>query len=64
MSNREVNQIDKKTMNDQRIYWAINLDDDLCSYRTAYKALIGNSPYRMLFGKTYHLPAEMEHKAY
>nr|GFA43386.1 DNA-directed DNA polymerase [Tanacetum cinerariifolium] len=44
--------------------WSDKLDDALWAFRTAYKTPIGCTPYKLVYGKAFHLPIELEHKAY
>ncbi|CAM9002803.1 unnamed protein product [Rhodiola kirilowii] len=63
ISNREITSILGKTVSSHRKDWASKLDDALWAYRTAYKTPIGMSPFRLVYGKTCHLPVELEYKA-
>ncbi|GJV53390.1 reverse transcriptase domain-containing protein [Tanacetum coccineum] len=44
--------------------WSEKLNDALWAFRTAYKTSTGCTPFRMVYGKAYHLPVEIAHKAY
>ena len=54
----------EKIVQPNRKDWSSRLEDTLWAHRTAYKAPIGMSPYRVVFGKPCHLPVEIEHRAY
>nr|GEU46716.1 DNA-directed DNA polymerase [Tanacetum cinerariifolium] len=64
VSNRELKRILERTVGENRASWLDKLDDALWAFRTAYKTLIGCTPYNLVYGKSCHLPIELEHRAY
>jgi hypothetical protein len=44
--------------------WKDKLHDALWAYHIAYKTPLGMFPYQIVYGKTYHLPVELEFKAH
>ena len=64
VSNREIKQILEKTVAISRKDWSSKLNEALWAYRTAYKTPIGTTPFKLVYGKSCHLPVELEHKAY
>nr|GEZ25808.1 reverse transcriptase domain-containing protein [Tanacetum cinerariifolium] len=54
----------KPTGGDNHVSWSNKLDDALWAFQTAYKTPIECTPYKLVYEKAYHLPIELEHKAY
>ncbi|XP_021728398.1 uncharacterized protein LOC110695478 [Chenopodium quinoa] len=60
VSNREIKTILEKVVAKSRKDYSNKLDDTLWAYRTTFKTLISTSSYRLLYGKSCHLPVELE----
>ncbi|CAM8903707.1 unnamed protein product [Rhodiola kirilowii] len=63
ISNREIKSILGKTVSSHMKDWASKLEEALWAYKTAFKTPIGMSPFRLVYGKTCHLPIKLEYKA-
>ena len=64
VSNREVKTILKKIIHPDGKDWADKLPDALWAYQMAYKTPIRMFPFWLIFMKAFHLPVELEHRAY
>nr|GEW22856.1 reverse transcriptase domain-containing protein [Tanacetum cinerariifolium]GEW23226.1 reverse transcriptase domain-containing protein [Tanacetum cinerariifolium] len=64
VSNQGLKCILERTVGKNHASWSEKLDDALWSFRTTYKTPIGCTPYKLVYGKSCHLPIELEHKAY
>ncbi|GJZ59267.1 reverse transcriptase domain-containing protein [Tanacetum coccineum] len=63
-TNRALKRILEKTVNDNPAIWSRKLDNALWAFRTAYKTPTGTTPYKLIYGKNFYLPFEIEHHAY
>ncbi|GJS41756.1 reverse transcriptase domain-containing protein, partial [Tanacetum coccineum] len=64
VSNRGLKRILERTVVEHRASWSNKLDDALWAFRTVFKKPIGCTPYKLVYGKAWHLPIELEHMAY
>nr|GEZ35813.1 reverse transcriptase domain-containing protein [Tanacetum cinerariifolium] len=64
VSNRGLKRILERMVEENRASWFEKLEDALWTFRTAYRTPIGCTPYKLVYGKSCHLPIELEHKAY
>nr|GFA08550.1 reverse transcriptase domain-containing protein [Tanacetum cinerariifolium] len=64
VSNRGLKRILERTVGENCASWLDKLDDALWAFRTAFKTLIGCTPYKLVYVKSCHLPIELEHRAY
>jgi hypothetical protein len=63
-SNKQIKNILQKMVDPIGIKWKDKLPEAVWAYRTAYKSPIAMSPYQLVYGKTCHLPVELEFKAH
>nr|GEX40294.1 reverse transcriptase domain-containing protein [Tanacetum cinerariifolium] len=64
VSNRGLKRILERAVGKNRASWLDKLDDALWAFCTAFKTPIGCTPYKLVYEKAFHLPVELEHKAY
>ena len=63
-SNKQIKNILQKTVNVIGKGWKSKLPEALWAYRTTFKTPIGMTPYKLVYGKTSHLPVELEFKSH
>ncbi|GJU28894.1 reverse transcriptase domain-containing protein [Tanacetum coccineum] len=58
VSNRGLKRILERTVGENGASWSDKLDDPLWAFHTAFKTPIGCTPYKLVYGKSCHLPIE------
>ncbi|XP_058768819.1 uncharacterized protein LOC131642606 [Vicia villosa] len=64
VSNRQIKQILERAVASSWKDLSTKLHEAPWAYKTAYKTPIGTTPFKLVYGKSCHLPVELEHKAY
>nr|GFA95379.1 reverse transcriptase domain-containing protein [Tanacetum cinerariifolium] len=64
VTNCGLKRILERTDGENHALWSDKLEDALWAFRTTFKTPIGCTPYRLVYGKSCHLPLELEHKAF
>ena len=64
ISNKQIKNILQKTVNAMGKGWKNKFSKALWAYRTTFKTPIGMTPYQLVYGKTCHLPVELEFKSH
>lgn len=64
VTNRELKRFLEKMIHHNWKNWLEKLDEALCAYRIAFKTSIGNTLYRLVYGKVCHFLVKLEHKVY
>ncbi|GKE56915.1 reverse transcriptase domain-containing protein, partial [Tanacetum coccineum] len=64
LTNRAIKRILERSVGYNLKNWSEKLNDALWAFRTAYKTPTGCTPFRLVYGKAFHVPVEIEHKAY
>nr|GEW29734.1 reverse transcriptase domain-containing protein [Tanacetum cinerariifolium] len=64
VSNRGLKHILERTVGENHASRSDKLDDALWAFRTAFKTSIGCTPYKLVYGKSWDLLIELEHRAY
>jgi hypothetical protein len=59
-SNKQIKHILQKTVNEMERGWIEKFPEALWAYRTSCNTPIGMTPYQLIYGKTCHLPVELE----
>jgi hypothetical protein len=64
LSRLQFKNILQKAVNQMGRSWRSKINEALWAYQMAYKRPIDMTPYQLVYGKTCHLPIELEHKAF